>query len=252
MLVLPLIVQFFVSCKDFFPNKIAGACSRQTAMTSHWLLLIIKHNLPVCVFCESGPDNLGGLYVFTHSHKSVRNWLLRWKNSSKETGSNSRDWVINQQTSTARFISDPTARKEGKWRCNDEISVGLSGSRRSQLTRLEPGSLRAADSSQLGRVRLATHRKPRPFKILSALQTPPLAKIFDFPIIKKRRGTYIRFVSREGQPVGGTPPNSTGQIAVHCELMKKTKEQLSVTCQVKHKFEVAPSLVNLCICTAQH
>lgn len=114
-----------------------------------------------------------------------------------ETGTNSQDSVRNQQTSRARFTSDPTAQKEGKWRCNDEISVGLSGSRRSQLTRPEPGSLRAADSSQLVRVRLATDRKPRPFKILPAPQTPPLAKNIRLSHHKEPRGTHVRFVTRE-------------------------------------------------------
>lgn len=121
------------------------------------------------------------------------------KNPSRETGTNSQDRVRNQQTSRARLTSDPTARKEGKWRCNDEISAGLSGSRRSQLTGPEPGSLRAADSSLLGRVRLATDRMPWPVKILPALQTPPLAKNIRLSDHKEPRGgrTYVRFVARK-------------------------------------------------------
>lgn len=165
----------------------------------------------------------------------------------------------NQQTSRARLTSDPAARKEGKWRCNDEISAGLSGSRRSQLTGPEPGSLRAADSSLLGRVRLATDRKPRPVKILPALQTPPLAKNIRLADHKEPRGNVrTSALSRARTASRGHPPsNSMGQIAVCCELMNKAKEQLSGTYQAKdeaspHKFEVAPSLVNLCICTTQH
>lgn len=95
---------------------------------------------------------------------------------------------MRNQQSRARFFSDLAAQKEGKWRRNDEISVGLSGSRRSQVTQPEPGSLRAADSSELGRVRLATDRKPKHFRILPTHQTPVLAKTSDFRIIKNSGG----------------------------------------------------------------
>lgn len=91
-----------------------------------------------------------------------------------------------------------------KQNCQFKISVGPSGSRRSQLTRLESGSLRAADSSQLGTVRLATHRKPRPVNIQPAHQTPLLGKNIPLSEHKEPRKSSSYFCHMQWRPAGGT------------------------------------------------
>lgn len=62
------------------------------------------------------------------------------------------------------------------------------------MTQKEPGSLQTADSSPLGRLRLATDKKQRPLKILPTLRTALVAKTSDVQTVKERGTSALSYV----------------------------------------------------------